>query len=502
MIPGPPDQTLSPEWQARAGGLKLPAYGIVEGEKRNARSGLSFPCTNPATREKLADVAAFQEEDVDAAVHSARSAFESWSWSGAAPGERKARMTAFGGLILEHRAELALMDSLSMGKPAQVAYESDVPGAAAFIRWYGECLDKLYDEVVPSDGSSLVTATREPLGVVALITPWNYPTEEAAIKLGPALAAGNSVVLKPSELSPFSAIRLAELALEAGIPSGVLNVAPGPGECTGRALALHSDVDCVSFTGSTEVGKLLMRYSGQSNLKRVWLECGGKSPNLVFADCPDVGLAAAESARSVFRNQGQVCSAATRVLVEEEIADSFAGRLVGAAADYRPADPLLSSSRVGALASLEQYEKVLDYIEIGLAEGAELLLDGRSIDRPGSGFFLGPTIFGKVRPDMRIAREEIFGPVLCLMTFRDEAEAIRLANDSIYGLVASLWTSDLSRAHRVSRRLAAGSVTVNGMDSQNEAAPFGGYKQSGIGREHSLRAFDLYTNSKTTWIHY
>lgn len=480
----------------------MPVCGIVDGERRSSQSGRTFACINPATGEKLAAVAAFDEQDVDAAVRSSRMTFASSVWSSASPGERKARMLDLAHLVLQHGAELALMDSLSMGKPAQVAYESDVAGAAAFIRWYGECVDKLYDQVVPSAASALVTATREPLGIVALITPWNYPLEEAAIKLGPALAAGNCVILKPSEIAPFSAIRLAELALEAGIPEGVLNVVPGLGECTGRALALHPDVDCISFTGSTHVGKLLMRYSGESNLKRVSLECGGKSPNLVFADCPDLRHAAAESARSVFRNQGQVCSAATRILIERPVAGAFVKEFIKAAADYLPADPLLASSRVGAMASKEQYLKVLDYIELGLEEGAELLLDGRVTKTPPGGYFLGPTIFANVRPDMRIARDEIFGPVACVMEFDGEAEAVRLANDSIYGLVASLWTRDLARAHRVARALAAGSVTVNGMDAQSEAAPFGGYKQSGIGREHSLEAFDLYTNVKTTWINF
>lgn len=491
-----------PDWPELATTLELPTFGIIDGERREAQSGFTFECFNPATGARLAEVTAYQDVDVDCAVQSARAAFTSAKWAGASPSERKARILAFADLLIENAQALALMDSLSMGKPAQIAFDSDVPGAAAFIRWYGECLDKLYDEVVPSDSSSIVTATREPLGVIAIITPWNYPIEEAAIKLAPALAAGNSIILKPSEISPFSAIRLGELALEAGIPPGVLNVAPGTGLHAGRALALHGDVDCVSFTGSSDVGKLLMRYSGESNLKRVWLECGGKSPNLVFADCADIDRAAAESARSVFRNQGQVCSAATRVLVERKIVDAFVERLVASAADYCPADPLLASSRVGPMASRDQYRKVADYIECGLEEGARLLLDGRVIERAPGSLFLGPTIFTNVRPDMRIARDEIFGPVVCIMSFDDEDEAIRLANDSIYGLVASVWTSALSRAHRVSRALAAGSVTVNGMDSQSEAAPFGGYKQSGIGREHSLHAFDQYTNIKTTFIHY
>ena len=486
------------DWRALAARAALPVFGLIDGKPTGASDGSVFACRNPATGERLADVASFTPGDVALAVRSARRTFQSGVWSRTAPARRKRLLTRLSDLILEHGDELALLDSLAMGKPVEIARNSDIPGAASFIRWYAECIDKLYDEVVPGEPDSFVVAIREPLGVVGLITPWNYPLEEAAIKLGPALAAGNCVVLKPSELAPFSAIRLGELAIEAGIPAGVLNIAPGLGGVTGRALALHEDVDGIGFTGSTAVGKLLMQYSGQSNLKRVWLECGGKSPNIVFADFPDLDEAARESARSVFRNQGQVCSAGSRLLVERSISEDFAARIVNLAAGFEPSDPLESGAVNGPIASPAQHRRILALIAAGEAEGARLVLDGRRHRRQ----LIGPTLFADVENDMRIAREEIFGPVICLITFDDEEEAVRIANDSMYGLVASVWTGDPGRAHRIARRLAAGSVTVNGVDAQSEAAPFGGYKQSGIGREHSLKAFDQYMNVKTIWINY
>lgn len=489
------------DWRRLARTLRLPTSGIVDGERRPG-SEREIECVNPATLEPLAAVAAVGEEDVDNAVGAARRAFRDGRWSTADPGFRKSRLLDLAAKIVAEGAELALMDSLSMGKPAEVALQGDVPSAVGFLSWFAECTDKLYDEVVPSGPGTLITATREPLGVVALVTPWNYPLEEAAIKLAPALAAGNSVVLKPSELSPYSAIRLGELALEAGIPPGVLNILPGTGPVAGRALALHSDVDCIAFTGSTAVGKLLMNYSGASNLKRVWLECGGKSPTIVFADCQDLGRAAAEAARSVFRNQGEVCSAGSRLLIERSIATEFIDMLLESAKPFVPGDPLDPSSLCGAVASRKQHEKILRFIDDAARGNARLVLDGRKIAPPGPGYFVGPTIFAGVSDDAPIMREEIFGPVLCVSTFDNEDEAVRRANDSDYGLVASVWTSNLTRACQVARRLAVGSVSINGMDSQSEAAPFGGCKQSGFGREHSLHAFAQYTGLKTTWYHH
>ncbi len=489
------------DWLEHSTSLRLPDSALIDGERRPAKSGETFAVHNPATGEILAEVAACGAADIDDAVQAARLAYDNATWA-EAPSKRKLVLLRLAESIRAHAVELALMESLSMGKPVQEAYAGDVSGASSFIAWFAEALDKLYGEVVPTDRSSLAVVTREPVGVVGLITPWNYPIEEAAIKLAPALAAGNSVLLKPGELSPFSAIRLGELAIEVGLPPGILNVVPGYGEIAGKAIGLHPDVDCIGFTGSTNVGKLLLRYAGQSNMKRIWLECGGKSPNIIFADCIDQRYAAEEAARSVLRNQGQVCSAGSRLLVERSILDPLVQLLIDASRRYVPGDPMNPDTRMGPLASAQQYDKVLSYIDLGIKEGADLILDGRISEEFQKGYFVGPTIFTQVSNDMRIAREEIFGPVITVISFDSEEDAIRIANDSPYALVASLWTRDFARAHRVAQSLHAGSVTINGVDAQSEAAPFGGNKLSGIGREHSLHAFDQYTNLKTTWVNY
>ncbi|PPL14693.1 aldehyde dehydrogenase PuuC, partial [Oceanisphaera arctica] len=364
------------------------------------------------------------------------------------------------------------------------------------IRWYAEAVDKVYGEIAPTDPSALALISREPIGVVAAIVPWNFPLLLACWKLGPALAAGNSVILKPSEKSPLSAIRLGALAKEAGLPDGVLNVLPGLGHEAGKALALHQDVDCLTFTGSTGVGRLLMEYAGQSNMKRIWLEAGGKSANLVFADCPDLVKAAKASAAGIFYNQGQVCIAGTRLLVEESIKDSFMAELKKAAEAFKPMDPLDPESTMGTLIDADHHGSVCRYITEGLDQGAVLSLDGRSQD----GNFMGPTVLEQVNPHMTVAKEEIFGPVLAVTTFTDEEEAVRLANDSKYGLGAGVWTSDLRRAHRLARKLKAGSVFINNYNDGDMTVPFGGVKQSGNGRDKSLHALEKFTELKTTWL--
>ncbi|MDP5292492.1 aldehyde dehydrogenase PuuC [Oceanimonas sp. CHS3-5] len=483
-------------WQDEAEKLQPESRLFIEGEYREAVAGERFAVINPATNASLTEVSRAKDADVNMAVIAARASFEAGVWSQKAPAERKAVLLKLAALMEQHREELALLETLDTGKPIRHSLRDDIPGAVRCMRWYAEAVDKIYGEIAPTGPDALALVSREPIGVVAAIVPWNFPLLLACWKLGPALAAGNSVILKPSEKSPLSAIRLAALAKEAGLPDGVLNVLPGFGHEAGKALALHEDVDCLTFTGSTGVGRLLMEYAGRSNMKRVWLEAGGKSANIVFADCPDLARAARASASGIFYNQGQVCIAGTRLLVESSIKDAFMAELKKAAEHFKPKDPLDPSSTMGTLIDSDHHGSVCRYIAEGLEEGAVLGLDGR--DQAGN--FVGPTVLEQVNPHMTVAREEIFGPVLAVTTFEQEEEALQLANDSQYGLGAGLWTSDLRRAHRLARRLKAGSVFINNYNDGDMTVPFGGVKQSGNGRDKSLHAFDKFTELKTTWL--
>ncbi len=487
-------------WQARAAALTLRGQAYIDGAYADAADGATFAATSPIDGRKLADVAACGAADVDRAVAAARRAFEAGIWSGLAPRERKARLVRLGQLISEHTEELALIETLDMGKPIRDALAFDLPETAHCYAWYGEAIDKRYDEIAPTGANALATVTREPLGVVAAVVPWNYPLLMAAWKVAPALAAGNSVILKPAEQSSLSALRLAALAEQAGIPAGVFNVVPGTGPVAGSALGLHPDVDCVAFTGSTATGKRFMSYSGESNLKRVWLECGGKSPHIVFEDCPDLDHAALIAALAIFSNQGEVCIAGSRLYVQDAIYDTFMEKVARHAAEMRPGNPLDPATALGAMVDERQTRAVMARIAAGQAEGATLRVGGRQLHGDSGGFYIEPTIFDCTDASSPLLREEIFGPVLAAQRFHTEDEAIALANDSAYGLGAGLWTANLGRAHRLSRRLRAGLVWVNCYADGDITVPFGGVKQSGFGRDKSLHALDKYSDLKTTWI--
>ena len=487
-------------WHDRAAAVTPDGRALIGGQRVWALGGQQFDNRSPIDGRSLGMVARCDAQDIDEAVTSARAAFEARAWAGKAPAQRKRILIKFADLIQQNGAELALLETLDMGKPIKYSQTVDVGGAANCIRWYGEAIDKIYDEIAPTADSSLALITREPVGVVGAIVPWNYPMLMAAWKIAPALAAGNSVILKPSEKSPLTALRLGDLALQAGIPAGVFNVVPGYGNEAGSALALHMDVDCIAFTGSTRVGKQIMQMAGQSNLKRAWMELGGKSANIVCADCPDLDAAVAAAIGSIYFNQGQSCNAPSRLFVEESIKERFIDKALAMMPSFAPGDPLDENTVMGAIVDATQLNTVMGYIEAGKAGGARLLSGGARVRDDTGGFFVEPTLFDQVDSGMTIAREEIFGPVLSVLSFTDLNEAIKQANGTVYGLHAAVWTSDLTKAVQTSRALRAGTVHVNQYDNDDITVPFGGYKQSGNGRDKSLHAFDKYTELKTTWI--
>jgi acyl-CoA reductase-like NAD-dependent aldehyde dehydrogenase len=492
------DQTVS-NWHAAAEGLSIEGRAFINGRFVDALSGKTRATVNPANGAELAQVALCGPEDADVAVTGARKAFEGGSWSEMAPADRKMVMVRWAELIEQNAGELALLETLDVGKPISDTLNVDVPSAVRTIRWSGEAIDKVYDEISPTPANTLALIQRLPLGVVTAIVPWNFPFSTTAWKLAPALATGNSVILKPASNTPLTAIRLAGLAAEAGIPDGVLQVLPGPGGSMGKHLAMHMDIDGMTFTGSTPVGQLLMQYSGQSNLKRTFLELGGKSPNIVFADA-NLDKAAGMAAVAVFYNGGQTCTAGTRLIVEESIADEFLERVKQKAAGWMPGDPLDENTRMGPMIDRAQHETVAGYVKVGIEEGADLCFGGKRVMEDSGGYFHEPSIFSGVNNAMRIAQEEIFGPVMSVLTFRDAEEAVRIANDSIFGLAGAVWSNNINTAHKVAAAVRVGTMGINNYFGGDITVPFGGFKQSGNGRDKSMHAFDDYTELKTTWI--
>ncbi len=487
-------------FEAVAGSIKLPGEAVIGGKLVPSVSGKTFSNVTPRNGRILNHVAEGDVADVDAAVKSARKTFEDGSWRKLHYREKKRILLNLADLMERDIEALAVLESLDVGKPISNALGGDIPNAIRTLRYYAEALDKIYGEVGPEAPDRFSFVLHEPLGVIGAIVPWNFPLHMAMWKVAPALAMGNSVVLKPAEQSPMTALKLGELALEAGLPPGALNVVPGFGAEAGKALALHNDVDMIAFTGSGGVGRLLMQYSGQSNLKRVSLELGGKSPHIIFADCPDLDRAAMEAAWGIFYNSGQVCTAGSRLLVQETIADDFVDRLIAVARKIVAGDPLEPATASGAMVSEEQMKTALRYIETAKREGSSLALGGKRTLENSGGFYVEPTVFDGVKPENTLAREEVFGPVLAVTRFKEPDDAIRIANDTNYGLAAGLWTKDITLAHRAAREIRAGLVWINGWDSCDITMPFGGFKQSGFGRDRSLHALHKYADLKSVSI--
>ncbi|MEI9536424.1 aldehyde dehydrogenase [Enterobacter cancerogenus] len=476
--------------------LQIPDNAFINGRFTAAHSGQTLTTYNPATGEPLAAIAACDENDVNAAVSAARGAFESGSWRKQTPGERKAVLLRLAALMEQECESLAALESLDSGKPFSECLAVDVPETIHVLKWHAEAIDKLYDHTAPT-GNALALVVREPIGVVGCVLPWNFPLLMLAWKIGPALAAGCSVVVKPAEQTSLTSLRVAELAYEAGVPAGVLNIVTGTGKAVGEPIGLHPDIDMVSFTGSTATGRRFLHYAAESNLKKVVLECGGKNPALVFNDADDVAAVAGHVLNGAFWNMGENCSATSRLLVQEGIKEALLAEMAKQIGTWTMGNPLDPNNRQGTMVSPEHFSKVSRYLDIARQEGLRVLHGGST----EKGAYVQPTVIDGVTPESALFREEIFGPVLCVTTFKTEAEAVALANDTPYGLAASVYTGRLNRAVRVSRAIRAGTVTVNCFGEGDATTPFGGYKQSGFGgRDKSAFALDQYTELKTIWI--
>ena len=483
-----------------AKGLPFPTQAYIDGKFVPALSGKTMESINPATGNKIADIASCGKEDVDAAVAAARKAFESGVWSKMHPSERKKIFLKFVGLMEKHMTELAVLETLDSGKPIRECLLTDLPETIECLEWHAELADKQFGSISPSGDGRLGLIVKEAAGVVACVLPWNFPLMMVGWKLGPALVEGNSVILKPASVTSLSTMKLAELAAEAGIPDGVFNVIPGPGPSVGEALGLHPGVDVISFTGSTEVGRLFLKYSSQSNLKRIVLELGGKSPFVVLDDVQDYAFAAGHAVQAAFWNMGENCTGNSRIILPKARKDEFIDAMRVHLQDWKIGNPLDPENALGSIVSKAQFDTIMKYVEIGKAEGATAVTGGAALPI-GSGLFIPPTIFDNVKPEHVIAKEEIFGPVTAIMTVDSDEEALRLANATTYGLQATLFTDDVTKAHRFASALQAGTVSVNMFSEGDNTTPFGGYKLSGFGgKDKGRESHDQYVETKTIFL--
>jgi len=485
------------EYAALAKDISLPSKAFINGAFKSSISGKTFATNNPATGDFLTDVAACSSEDVDFAVSNAKEAFEDGRWRSISPRERKAILLKFASLLENHQHELAVLESLDSGKPVSECQLVDIPDTIHTIRWHAELIDKIYDNTAPVGSDALTMVVREPIGVVGCVLPWNFPLLMLAWKIGPALAAGCSVIVKPAEQTSLTTLRVAQLAFEAGVPAGVLNIVTGTGKEVGEPIGLHNDVDMVSFTGSTATGRRFLHYAADSNLKRIVLECGGKNPAVVMDDAQDLDLVAQHVVNGAFWNMGENCSATSRLIVHASVKDELLERMGAYICEWKMGDPLDPENRVGSLVSPEHFAKVKSYLEHATAGNLAVVYGGATKD----GAFVEPTVIDGVDRNNRLFQEEIFGPILSVTTFNTISEAIALANDTVYGLAASVYTASLRRAIKLSREIRAGIVTVNCFGEGDASTPFGGYKESGFGgRDKSIFAHDQYTEIKTIWI--
>jgi len=488
------------EYSVIAKNLTFSVNSFVNGKFSKPLSGNTMETINPATGDVLAIVAACGAEDVDAAVIVAQQAFDSGKWSRLHPNERKEIIIELANLIEKNQHELAVLESLESGKPISECQMTDLPETVSTLKWHAEAADKIYDQISPANESGIGLIVREPMGVVGAVLPWNFPLMMLAWKIGPALATGNSVIVKPAEQTSLTTLRVAELALEAGVPAGVLNVLPGLGPDVGEPMGRHHGIGAISFTGSTEVGRLFVEFSAKSNLKKIILECGGKNPAVVLSDAKNLDNIAKHVAFSALWNMGQNCTANARLIVHKDLKKLLVEKVLKEFDHWKTGDPLDPRNQLSAIISPEQYAKILNYIDMAAKEGADLIYGGKAI-QSGNGLFIEPTIFDNVTPDMTIATDEIFGPVLGIMSVDSDAAAITLANDTSYGLQTSLFTSNVTNAHRFARALEAGTVSVNCYGEGDITTPFGGYKLSGFGgRDNGFSAHDQYTETKTIWI--